>query len=254
MVKLSKQDALFKKHLTITFIIAAIIVPIISYLVLPAIRLLTPSNTVYSMLGTFLSALNTVDLFLVYGILITALVRFGLNNSSKIITIGLLRYVIIYVSNVILTAVIVPLVIVDYEVDFVYNLLVFAINIVVDVLPFAGAIIMTYFLCSKYVDEKKTDITIRKIIDRKNPLLIIIAWTTALVSATLLSEIVVGTATALSSYTSSGYQITSSLVTVLVKPYIEWAIKTVIGYLIMVGVGKWFEFQWNASREINNEK
>ena len=253
MVKLSKQDAMFKKHLTVTFVIAAIIIPVISYFILPAIRLLTPSNDVYRWLGVFLSALNTVDLFLVYGILITALVRFGMNNSSKIIGLGLLRYAIIYLSNVLLTVVVVPLVIKNYEVDTVYNLLVFGINIIVDVLPYAGAIIMTSFLCSKYIDEKKTDITIRKVFDRKNPLLVITLWVTVLISATLLSEIIVGTATSLSSYLSSGYQITSSLISVLVEPYFQWILKTVIGYFIMLGVGKWFEFQWQASREIKNE-
>ncbi len=254
MAKLSKQDALFKKHLTTTMVIAAVIIPVISHFILPAVRLLTPSDKVYEILGIFLNALNTADLFLVYGVLITALVRFGMNNSSKIIGLGLLRYVIIYLSNILLTVIIVPLVIVDYEVDFVYNLLVFGINIIVDVLPYAGAIIMTSFLCSKYVDENKTDITIRKVFDRKNPLLVITLWVTVLISATLLSETIVGTATNLSSYLSSGYQITSSLISILLEPYFHWLLKTVIGYFIMLGVGKWFEFQWQASREIKNEK
>ncbi len=254
MAKLSKQDTMFKKHMIWTCIIGAVIIPLISYLLLPALRVFISSDTVYSILGYFLNALNTVDLFVVYGILISSLVRFGLNNSITVILLGFLRYVIIYASNIILSSVFIPLIIEGYEVNVVLDMLVYGINIIVDILPFAGAIIMTVFLCSKYLDEKKNDITIRKIFDRKNPLLVITVWVTVLISATLLSEAAVGTATDLSSYISSGYQITNSLIIVLVKPYIEWLLKTVVGYLIMIIVAKWFEFQWNQSHTAQSEK
>ena len=105
-----------------------------------------------------------------------------------------------------------------------------------------GAIILCSFLRSKYLDENNTDITVRKIFDRNNPLTNIILWVTVLISAFLLSGCIINTVTDITTYGADDLNFNEFIY--LVSPYIKWLCKTVFGYFVMVFTAKWLDLQW----------
>jgi hypothetical protein len=107
-------------------------------------------------------------------------------------------------------------------------------------------------LRSKFLSEENTDITVRKIFDRHNPLLNIILWTTALISAFMLSNCIINTVSDIITYGAA--DLTVSEIIYLVSPYAAWVVKTVGCYFVMVITAKWIDFLWKAINSAESGK
>lgn len=241
---LSKNHQALKKHLTFLAVIFMVIVPLINNFVLSFIL----SNiygdimfkTVSEILKVFIAALDTLNLFLVFAVLAISIVRYGIKYSKDIITLCVVRIVIVYGSYLAIGAIITT----NFAATISGNLIYCLSNSVIDVLLLIGALVLCSLLRARFIGENNTDITIKKFVDRKNPLLNVILWVTVLISAFLLSGCVINTITDIATYGAKNLNV--SEVIYLVKPYIIWGTKAVFGYFVMALTAKWIDILWKS--------
>ena len=247
MFAINKIKAL-KKHITLLSVIFAIIIPAINNFGLSLIMSIIDGDIMYAGISEFLSAfitiLSALDLFAVFAVLVISLVRFGLNNSKDVITFCFVKIAITYSSYIAIGAIVTENFVNTLKNNYQY----FLVNFVIDVMLLIGAVALCLFLRSKYLYEENTDITIRKIFDKHNPILNIMVWTTALISAFMLSNCIINTLSDVITYGANDLSLTE--VFYLVSPYAVWVIKTVACYFVMVIMAKWSDFLWKA---INSE-
>jgi len=239
------NNTAFRKYMHIICLVATVIVPILNNFVLSLIVSLIDGDIMLTVLSSILShiisALGTLDLFLVYAVLINDLMRFGLKKSRRTVLLCFLRLFIIYASYITIGAIITS----NFTRVLVDNLYYCGINALIDTLLLIGAIVLTCFLRAKYVDENNTDITVRSLIDTRNPLLTVTFWTVILITAFMLSGCVINTVMDISRYGANNLNATE--VIYLVSPYVELVIKAFLGYFLMALSAKWFDIQWKHS-------
>lgn len=238
----NKNKAL-KKHLTLLCIIFTIVIPFINNFGLFLVLLNIQNDVVFGslpdLLQSFMSALTTLDLFFTYAILVISIVRFGTKRSSDIIALSAAKIFVTYFSSVLAGAVVTT----DFLSSLVkYNYEFFLINALVELMLLLGAVILCGILSTKFLAENNTDITVKKVFDRKNPLIVIITWTTVLISAFLLSRCITDTVADIVTYGAKN--LTKSEIIYLIKPYLIWVCKTVFCYFAMVISAKWIDFVW----------
>jgi hypothetical protein len=243
MSVVNKNKAL-KKHLTLLSVIFAIAIPLINNFGLSLVMSNVYGDIMYTGLSDFLSAfisvLSALDLFAVFAVLVISLVRFGSKNSRDVITLCFVRIVIIYASYILIGAIVTE----NFANTLANNYEYFLVNAVIDVMLLVGAIILCLFLRSKYLFEENTDITVRKLFDKHNPLLNVILWTTVLISAFMLSNCIINTVSDIVTYGANDLSVNE--VVYLVTPYAAWAVKTAACYFVMVFMAKWVDFLWKA--------
>ena len=238
----SDRITLFKKHLTLLCLIGTVIIPVINNFGLSLILSFISGDimleTASSLLSYFISALNLVDLFLIFGVLVNSLVRFGYKESKKIVGMCIVRVAIIYLSYFLIGAIVTS----NFASTVTGNIYYCLTNALIDLMLLAGAIALTLYLRSKYLDEKNTNITVKKFFNFKNPLIAISAWIVVLVSSFLLSGNIIDTVADITVY--GAQNLTTSEIIYLVSPYVVWVIKTMAGYVIIWGCAKWLDTQW----------
>jgi hypothetical protein len=203
-------------------------------------------STLSELVSGFITALDTLNLFLVFAVLVNSVVRFGAKNSRDIILLCFIRIFIVYSSYIAIGAIITT----NFAATIEGNLIYCFTNALIDIMLLVGTLILCGFLRSKYLDENNTDITVRKIFDRKNPLINIILWVTVLISAFLLSGCIITTVTDITTYGADDLNLSEVLY--LVTPYIKWVIKTAFGYFVMVFTAKWLDLQWKNLHSSNS--
>ena len=239
-----KTVPLFQKHLSLLAFIGCILLPVISNFALSLILSDITGDillkTAADILGGFVTALNSVGLFFVYGVLINSIVRFGFKESKNIIILCFIRVFLIYTAYLAIGAIMTA----DLSATITGNLYACFTNGLVDVMLLCGALALTGYLRSRYLDENKTNVTIKSFFPAKNPLLVISAWVVVLISAFLLSGCVITTISDVMLYGAT--DLTSSEVVYLVSPYVSWLIKTVSGYVVIWLTAKWLDSRWSA--------
>ena len=239
----------FKKHITLLCVISTLIIPLLNNFAFSLILSLIDGDimlaTATDLLKVFISSLDTLNLFLVFGVLVNSIVRFGAKKSSDVIALVFLRIFLVYTSYITIGAIVTT----NFQATLEGNLYYCLINALVDVMLVVGTIVLCSFLRSKYIDENNTDITIRKIFDKKNPLINITLWVIALVSAFLLSGCIITTISDITNYGASN--LNANEVIYLVSPYVKWLLKTIFGYFVVISVAKWLDLQW---KNLNSSK
>ncbi len=234
----------FAKHLNLLCFIGCVLLPIISNFGLSLILSIISGDilliTASDILGGFITVLNLIGLFFVYALLINSVIRFGYKESKKIVALCILRVVLVYTSYIAIGAIVTA----NFSASFSKNLITCITNGVIDLMLLAGALFLTCFLRSKYLDEKNTNITVKGFFNTKNPLIAVSAWVVVLISAFLLSGCVIDTISDIVIYGTN--DLTSTEIVYLVTPYISWLIKTVAGYCVMWFTAKWLDSRWSA--------
>ena len=166
----------FKKHITLLCLISTLIIPVINNFALSLVHSLVAGDIMYAtiadILSVFITALDTLNLFIVFGVLINSIVRFGAKQSSNVIALCFIRIFIVYASYIAIGAIVTT----NFEATLKGNLFYCFTNALIDVMLLIGAIMLCSLLRAKHLDDNNTDITVRKIFDRKNPLINIILW------------------------------------------------------------------------------
>ena len=251
-MSVTNKNRALKKHLTLLSVIFGIAVPLINNFGLSLWLSIVDGDIMYTGLSDFLSVFITVlsalDLYAMFAVLVISLVRFGSSNSKDVITFGFVRIAITYASYISIGAIVTE----NFANTIKNNYEYFLVNCVIDVMLLVGAIFLCLFLRSKFLSEENTDITVRKIFDRHNPLLNIILWTTALISAFMLSNCIINTVSDVVTYGAS--DLTASEIIYLVSPYLAWVVKTVGCYFVMVFTAKWVDFLWKAINSADSGK
>ena len=246
------ETSVMRKHINLICFLCTVIVPLINNFVLSLVLSFISGDIMLvvwaEMLSYFVVALDTINLFLVFGVLVNSLIRFGSRGSRRVISLCFVRIFIVYASYLTIGSIVTanPLMMLKS------NLIYCVTNGAIDILLLAGTLFLVLFLRSKFIEEKNTNIALKKFIDIKNPLLVVTLWVTALISAFLLSGCVISTVSDIATYGANNLNATE--VIYLVSPYIKWIIKTIFGYCVMWVCAKWFETQWRNMREsIENE-
>ena len=238
------KTAAFKKHLLLLGVIAAVIIPILNNLVFSLVLSLIGGDimlvTLEELLKVFISALSVLDLFFMYGVLVNSLLRFGLKDSRKLIVLSVVRIVLIYVFYITIGAIVT----LNFSDVLLGNLYYCFTNAAIDFLLLVGAVGLTVYLRSRYIEEKNTNITVRGFFDFKNPLMVISVWVTVLISAFLLSGCVINTVSDIALYGASNLNFNE--VVYLVSPYVKWLAKTAVGYCVFWCCAKWLDTVWKS--------
>lgn len=232
----------FKKHLILLGVIAAVIIPVLNNFALSLILSFIDGDVmlagVSAVLKTFVSALSILDLFLMYAVLINSVLRFGFKGSSKLFGLSVLRVVLVYAAYLSIGAIVTM----NFSDVIKGNIYYCLTNAFIDILLLAGAMVLTVYLRSKYIEAKNTNITVRRFFDFNNPLMVISAWVTVLISAFLLSGCIINTVSDISAYGASNLNFNE--VVYLVSPYAKWLAKTAIGYCVFWCCAKWLDTVW----------
>lgn len=251
-MSVTNKNRALKKHLTLLSVIFAIIIPVINNFGLSLIMTITDGDIMYAgipeFLSPFITILSALDLFAVFAVLVISLVRFGLNNSKDVITFCFVKIVITYSSYIAIVTIATE----NFVNTLKNNYLYFLMNFAIDGILLIGAIALCLFLRSKYLYEENTDITIRKIFDKHNPILNIMVWITALISAVMLTSCIINTYFDVTTHGANNLSLTE--VIYLVSPYVVWVIKTVACYFVMVLMAKWIDFLWKAINSAESGK
>lgn len=241
---LSKNNQVLKKHLVFLAVIFTVVVPLINNfglsLVLSNIYGDIMYQTLSEILKVFITALDTLNLFLVFAVLTISVVRYGVKRSKEVITLCVARIFIIYGAYLAIGAIVTT----NFSATLSGNLVYCLTNSVIDVMLLVGTLVLCALLREKFVSEENTDITVRKIIDKKNPLLTIILWVTVLIAAFLLSGCIINTISDITTYGVDNLNLSEVLY--LVSPYVIWLAKTAFGYLVMVLAAKWVDVLWKS--------
>jgi hypothetical protein len=234
----------FKKHITLLGIITFLIIPIVNDFGLTVFLTTIKGNIMYEDLfaffQTFSTSLDTLNLFLGYGLLASAIVRFGTKHSKDVIVLSFLRVFVRYASYFIVGAIAST----DLAAAIKNNLYFGLINGGIDVMLVLGAIFLCSLIRSRYVGENKIDITIKKVFNIKNPMICVIMWVCALVGAFLLAGCVIDTV--LDIMNAGADNLNANEIVYLVSPYVKWLFKVAFGYFVMIFTSKWLDFQWKA--------
>lgn len=246
-MKMNKKTAEFRKHLLLVCTICTVVIPLINNFALSLVMSFIAGDIMLvfwaELLGSFMAALDTLNLFLVFGVLVNSLVRFGAKESKRIVMLCVLRVVIIYTSYLTIGAIVTG----RFLSTLTSNMFYCITNGAIDLLLLVGTVVMVSFLRVKFVEEKNTNISLNGFLKVSNPLIVITLWVTGLVSAFLLSGCVISTVADISAYGVSGLNLTEFLY--LVTPYLKWICKTLVGYCIMWACAKWFDVQWKNLHE-----
>ena len=236
---------LFKKRITIICIICGVVMPFIANYVLSYIMINIKDNLLYTtefeLLNAFITSLTTVSMFALFGVIVNSIVRFGLKKSIVPLCFGVARTLLFYIFTIELCANDMGIGFFDFLSASFSSV---ALNAGIDLLLLAGVVILTVFLRAKFLNEKKTNITVKKFFDFKNPLIAIYIWVIILVFAFYLSGCITETVSIILAYNS--YEVFA-----LISPYLGVIGKTAVGYVIMWGCAKWLDFQWKS---LNNAK
>ncbi len=250
-MSINQTVSAFQKRLTILCVICTVIVPLINNFGLSLVLSTISGDIMYEtpaeILSYFVSALDTVNMFFVFAVLINSITRFGLGKSKNIIALCVLRIIIVYASYLAMGAIITT----NLANTLKGNLYYFVTNAVIDIMLLIGAIVLIIFIRAKFVDENNTNITVKKIFDLKNPLVSITLWITVLISAFLLSGCVINTISDISAYGADN--LNAYEIIYLVIPYIKWLLKNIAGYLIMIFCAKLFDTQWKTLYKANSK-
>ncbi len=242
-------NSIFQKYMIAICVACTIIIPLINNF---ALSLLLSSISGDIMLRTWvmildavINAIDTINLFLIYSILVNNIIRFGVKKSKPIIALCIIRIFIVYLAYLVNGAILVSTFSNMLDMNLTYCLTSGS----VDLLLLIGAIILTCFLRSKFISEKNTDITVKKMFDTKNPLIVVSMWITVLIGAIMLSNCITNTISDLSTYMSPILQFDHLVY--FVTPYIKWLFKIVIGYIVMYFSAKLFDIQWKNSYKLS---
>ena len=234
----------FKKHINVLGLINAVLITLIANYALVYVLSLVINDWAWQPLATFLihfdKALITVANYVMYGLLINSLLRFGFKKSGGILSISILRIVLIHLATMFFGLFMSEDFVKDIRVNFYYVL----IEAMIEIVLLLGAIILIMFLRSKYIDEKKTNITINKFIEKGNPLLAVTLWVSILISVVYLAGDFAETYALIRLYGTAG--MTFKTVMNMAMPYINQIFVFVLGYAVMVGVAKWLDLQWSG--------
>ena len=241
---LSKNNQALKNHLTFLALIFTVVIPLINNFGLSLLLSNIYGDIMYQtfseILKVFITALDTLNLFLVFAVLTISVVRYGIKYSKDVITLCIVRIVLIYGSYLAIGAIVTT----NFAATISGNLIYCLSNSVIDVMLLVGSLILCSLLRAKFIGENNTDITVRKFVDKRNPLLNIILWVTVLISAFLLSGCVINTITDIATYGANDLNLSEVLY--LVTPYIIWIAKTVFGYFVMAITAKWIDVLWKS--------
>ncbi len=233
------QIQAFKKHINLLGFIAAILVTFITHFLM--IYIISSLRTAvlwkqYTWFIEFLEGFNnamiSVANFVIYALIINNMLRFGFKKSGVIISYAVLRIVLFFVAAMAFGIYGSK----DFMENLVFNFVYFLFVNSVEILLLIGSIVLIAFLRSKYIDEKNTDITVRKWISVKNPLTVITFWVNILISTVYLSGRIAQT---YSDVFDGGHGVFE-----LVAPYIGIVANFFLGYVIMIAVAKWLDLQW----------
>ena len=253
MIK-NENVRMFKKHINVIGIICAIFLTLVTNyalaIIVSNIRNDIMYETLTAILTSFQNALIFVSIYVLYGLLINSLLRFGVKNSRGILSLCFARIGLIYLSYFVFGIFLSK----DFINDLKTNLMFILLNLAVDVIMLVGVIILILFLRSKFVDEKKTNITLKSIFEKKNPIVAVTLWVGILISSVYVSGCIAETYANVMTYGANNLNIHE--VMTLVTPYIEQIIRFVLGYLVMMGAAKWLELQWSLinSKEARSKK
>ena len=240
-----------KKHLRILCIISTLVIPIINNfalsLWLSVIQGDIMFKTLYDVLSVFISALDTLNLFLVFAVLVNSLIRLGVKNSYEIIALCFIRIFIVYSSYISIGAIVTT----NFTSTLKGNILYCITNAVIDVMLITGTIILCRILLSKYT-EISVESSLKGLSPKNNPFVHILVWVTLLVSTFLLSGCIINTVTDISVYGSDN--LNASEIIYLVSPYLRWIFKTVFGYAVMLFVSRRLDVQNISASQPKQDK
>lgn len=232
----------FKKHVNIIGVICAVVITLITNYVLSLVLSNIRNDIMWTTLTTILSyfqdALIFVAGYVLYGLLINSLLRFGFRGSRGILNLSCIRLLLIYMAYLVFGIFMSR----DFINDLKANMLYILLNFSVDIVLLIGVIILVVFLRSKFIDLKKTNITVKSIFDRKNPIVTVTLWVSILITAVYLAGCVAETYALIMTYGADNLNFRE--VITLVSPYLEQVFRFIVGYLIMMGTAKWLELQW----------
>ena len=133
----------------------------------------------------------------------------------------------------------------DFIKDIKANISYIVTEAMIEFILLGGALLLIVFLRKKYADEKNTNITLKKFFDKNNPLTVVIFWVSVLISVVYLAGDVASTLAQIAVYGAENLKF-NEIIT-LATPYIEQIFGFLIGYAVMVGIGKWLDIQGENS-------
>ena len=232
----------FKKHINLLGFIIAVIVTVIAHYGLVYILSLIRDDIMWtpltSILTYFKNAMIIIANYAIYGLLINSILRFGFKKSSAIISLSVLRLVLIHLATLFFGLFMST----DFIKDFKANISYVITEAAIEFILLIGALLLIVFLRKKYADEKNTNITLKKFFDKNNPLTVVIFWVSVLISVVYLAGDIASTFAQIAVYGADNLKFNEVLT--LATPYLEQIFVFLIGYAVMVGIGKWLDFQW----------
>lgn len=220
MPKYSRPDAKLRKHLFLLAVIANIILPVITYFALQLWHYNIANDIMNTTLDIIIvniqNVLDLIILYMSYGILINCLIRYGAKNSRPIILITVCGTVLhqasFYLADI-LTRTKITASILSSAAAY------YCINLVIDCVRLLGAALLICWLRTTYIHEKNSDITLRKFIQKSNPLSMISLWIVLLIAVCYVPSIV--------------FDLSNLDVAYKLLPFVRLLIKTAIGYVII---------------------
>lgn len=232
----------FKKHINLLGFIIAVIVTLIAHYGLVYILSLIRDDIMWtpltSILTYFKNTMIIIANYAIYGLLINSVLRFGFKKSSGIISLSVLRLVLIHLATLFFGLFMST----DFIKDIKANISYIVTEAMIEFILLGGALLLIVFLRKKYADEKNTNITLKKFFDKNNPLTVVIFWVSVLISVVYLAGDVASTLAQIAVYGAENLKF-NEIIT-LATPYIEQIFVFLIGYAVMVGIGKWLDIQW----------
>ena len=241
MAQITRTEA-FKKHIFLLALTGAVVITVINSFGLSLVLSLISGDIMLKvpaeLLTYFVSALNVCGLFLTYGALVNSLIRFGFKGSKSVLILCIVRIFLIYVSYLLIGVIVTS----NFTASFGGNLYYCLVNGLIDLMLLCGSAALTLFLRSKYIYENNTNISVKGFFNFKNPLISVSVWVVVLISAFLLSGCIINTVADVTLYGASNLNPTE--VIYLVTPYVEWLLKTAVGYVLMWCCAKWLDSRW----------
>ena len=169
-MKSQKEITAFKKHLNVLCFLCTVIIPVLNNFILSLILSFISGDIMLvfwaELLEAFVVALDTVNLFLVFGVLINSVARFGYKNSGRVIAFCTVRIAIIYASYIAIGAIVTS----SFAYTLVNNLLYCFTNAAIDILLLVGAVFLISFLRSRFKEACSADESVGGILSFKNPM------------------------------------------------------------------------------------
>lgn len=249
-VVFSTPDKTFRKMLTVLSVVFGVILPVITNFLLSLWASYIYGDVMkvelYSVLKSVISVFGTINMYSMFGIIIISVLRYELCNSKSVILFGFVKIVLTYIGYFAIPLV---LSVGNFLSNLSANLVYLGVNAAVDIILLFGVVFISAYLRKAFLKDNISDITIKKFVDFKNPILTTVFWGACFVSFILLSEKITSTFSDI--YLYGADNLNFSEVMTLVSPYVSWLIKSFSGYVIMFLLCLYSE---KALNELRKEK